>query len=231
MNRADRPRHTVRTAVAAPAFAVALVASLAAGAPAAAGATHASGGLSTTGLTTSDLTFVPVPAADATALTGRTASVSRSFSRLGPVTPMKVEKSVVIKEEISWMLPIAGYRLTGRFGSYGGLWSSSHTGLDFAAPLGTPVASVAAGVVSSASYDGSYGNKVVVTLDEGGEAWFCHLGDFAVSVGQRVSAGALLGHVGMTGNTTGPHLHLELRDAAGNPQDPEAVLVAHGLRP
>ena len=87
-----------------------------------------------------------------------------------------------------WQLPVASYHLTAGFGEYG-LWSSYHTGLDFAAPSGTPIYAVANGTISSASYDGSYGNKTVETLDDGTELWYCHQTSFTVSSGEVVQAG------------------------------------------
>ncbi|NHA01669.1 M23 family metallopeptidase [Nocardioides sp. W3-2-3] len=67
-----------------------------------------------------------------------------------------------------WVLPLHAYRLTAKFGEYG-LWSNYHTGLDFAAPVGTPIYAVTNGTVSSAGFDGAYGNKTVITLDDGTE--------------------------------------------------------------
>jgi len=132
-----------------------------------------------------------------------------------------------------WTLPVTpgAYHLTARFGDSSGLWAHLHTGLDFAAPTGTPIHAVANGVVTSVGYDGSYGNKTVVTLDDGTELWFCHQNAFAVSVGQHVTAGQVIGYVGGTGNVTGPHLHLEVRPGAGDPVDPYQALVVHGLHP
>jgi murein DD-endopeptidase MepM/ murein hydrolase activator NlpD len=132
-----------------------------------------------------------------------------------------------------WVLPVApgAYHLTARFGESSGLWAHLHTGLDFAAPTGTPIRAVANGVVTSAGYDGSYGNKTVVTLDDGTELWFCHQNSFAVTVGQHVAAGQVIGYVGGTGNVTGPHLHLEVRPGAGDPVDPYQALVVHGVQP
>jgi murein DD-endopeptidase MepM/ murein hydrolase activator NlpD len=130
-----------------------------------------------------------------------------------------------------WVLPVSGYHLTARFGEYSGLWSHYHTGLDFAAPSGTPIHAIANGVVTSVGYDGSYGNKTVVTLDDGTELWFCHQTSYVVSVGQEVHAGDVIGYVGSTGNVTGPHLHLEVRPGAGDPVDPYQALIVHGLQP
>ncbi|KRF18897.1 hypothetical protein ASG90_03120 [Nocardioides sp. Soil797] len=130
-----------------------------------------------------------------------------------------------------WQLPLSNYRLTATFGQSSGLWSSTHTGLDFAAPTGTPIMSVTNGTVTSAEYAGAYGNQVIVTTDEGEELWYCHMNEFAASVGDKVRAGDVLGYVGSTGNVTGPHMHLEVRPGAGDPVDPYSALVAHGLHP
>ncbi|MBA2954009.1 peptidoglycan DD-metalloendopeptidase family protein [Nocardioides sp. MAH-18] len=129
-----------------------------------------------------------------------------------------------------WTLPVQGYHLTARFGEYG-LWSHYHTGLDFAADPGTPIHAVANGVVTSAGYDGAYGNKTVITLEDGTELWFCHQTTIGVSVGDEVHSGDLIGTVGSTGHVTGPHLHLEVRPGAGDPVDPYAALLAHGVTP
>jgi murein DD-endopeptidase MepM/ murein hydrolase activator NlpD len=129
-----------------------------------------------------------------------------------------------------WVLPIAGYRLTAEFGDYG-LWATYHTGLDFAAPTGTPLMAVANAVVTSVGYDGAYGNKTVLTLEDGTELWYCHQNSTNVSPGDVVRAGQVIGSVGSTGHVTGPHLHLEVRPGAGDPVDPDAALRVHGVTP
>ena len=139
--------------------------------------------------------------------------------------PMKIQKAVVI-EPLLWQVPVSGYRITGQFGDTGN-WSTMHTGLDFAVDQGTPIHAITSGVVTEAAYDGSYGNKVVITTDDGIEIWYCHQDALAVAVGQRVVAGEVIGAVGMTGNTTGPHVHVEVRPGGGDPVDPAAVLAAH----
>lgn len=130
-----------------------------------------------------------------------------------------------------WVLPVDEYRLTGTFGESSYLWSTTHTGLDFAAPDGTPIRSVAAGVVSSAGWDGAYGYRTVVTLQDGTEIWYCHQSSMNVEVGQSVARGQVIGAVGATGNVTGAHLHLEVRPGGGSPVDPYAALVEHGSMP
>ena len=129
------------------------------------------------------------------------------------------------------VLPVRGYRLTGRFGDRSYLWSSAHSGLDFAAPAGTPIRSLSLGRVTFAGYDGRYGNKTVITLPDGTELWFCHQTSINVHVGQPVVPGQLIGRVGSTGNVTGPHLHLEVRPSPDRPIDPVRWLRGRGLRP
>jgi murein DD-endopeptidase MepM/ murein hydrolase activator NlpD len=130
-----------------------------------------------------------------------------------------------------WVLPVDHYEITATFGSGGSLWSSDHTGLDFAAPTGTPIKAVAHGVVSQVGYAGAYGNRVIITHADGTETWYCHMNDYSVSTGQEVESGEQIGHIGMTGNTTGPHLHLEVRPTPNVPVDPYTALIAHGVHP
>jgi murein DD-endopeptidase MepM/ murein hydrolase activator NlpD len=143
------------------------------------------------------------------------------------------EKQATLIAKNFWQLPVqaGAYHLTSRFGECSGLWSHCHTGLDFAAPSGTPIHAIANGTVTSVGYDGSYGNKTVVTLEDGTELWYCHQTAYAVSSGQQVRAGEVIGSVGSTGNVTGPHVHVEVRPGAGDPVDPYAALVAHGVQP
>ena len=128
------------------------------------------------------------------------------------------------------MLPVSPSVTTAEFGDYG-LWASYHTGLDFNGSEGQPIMAVANGVVTSVGYDGSYGNKTVVTLDDGTEIWYCHQSSFGVSDGDTVRAGEVIGAVGSTGNVTGSHLHLEVRPGGGDPVDPYEAFVVHGLTP
>jgi len=130
-----------------------------------------------------------------------------------------------------WVLPLANYSLSARFGEVSWLWSSYHTGLDFVAGYGTAIRSVASGTVTEASYDGSYGYKTVVALENGTELWYCHQTSLAVGVGTAVGPGEVIGYVGTTGNVTGAHLHLEVRPGGGDPVDPFTALTQHGLKP
>jgi murein DD-endopeptidase MepM/ murein hydrolase activator NlpD len=126
-----------------------------------------------------------------------------------------------------WVMPLDTVSLTARFGEYG-LWSSYHTGLDFNGNTGDPIYAVANGVVTSVGYDGAYGNKTVLTLEDGTEIWFCHQTDTYVSEGEVVRAGETIGTVGTTGNVTGSHLHVEVRPGGGDPVDPYQAFLVHG---
>ncbi|TQJ18076.1 murein DD-endopeptidase MepM/ murein hydrolase activator NlpD [Kribbella jejuensis] len=129
------------------------------------------------------------------------------------------------------VLPTTGYHLTARFNQAGGRWAHNHTGLDFAAPMGTPVLSVMAGEVIQADWEGAYGRQVKVRHADGTVTSYSHMSEFDVSVGDTVQAGTMVGRIGMTGNTTGPHVHFEVLPGGGAPIDPEPWLREHGLNP
>ncbi len=143
------------------------------------------------------------------------------------------EKQAGLIAKDAWQLPVASgaYHLTSRFGECSSLWSHCHTGLDFAAPEGTPIHAIANGTVTEVGSAGAYGNRTIVTLEDGTEVWYCHQSAIGVQQGEKVTAGQLIGAVGSTGNTTGPHVHLEVRPGAGDPVDPFQALVARGLKP
>jgi len=141
------------------------------------------------------------------------------------------EKRIERRQARQWVLPVAGYRITATFGQSSGLWATVHTGLDFAAASGTQVVSVARGTVTSTGFDGAYGNKTVVELEDGTEVWYCHQSSITVSPGEQVDPGETIGAVGATGNVTGPHLHLEVRPGGGEPVDPSTVLQEHNVAP
>jgi murein DD-endopeptidase MepM/ murein hydrolase activator NlpD len=129
------------------------------------------------------------------------------------------------------VLPVHTYVLTARFGQAGGRWARTHTGLDFAAPIGTPIHSVMAGKVIFAAFAGAYGRQVQVRHYDGTVTSYSHMSAFSVSVGEAVQAGSQVGAIGITGNTTGPHVHFEVHPHGGGPVDPEPWLRAHGLNP
>lgn len=107
-------------------------------------------------------------------------------------------------------LPISG-TITSRYGAVSSIRSSAHTGLDIAASIGTPIKVVADGTVTFAAYSGSYGYLIKVDHGNSVETWYAHTSKMYVAVGQKVKAGDIIAAVGNTGNSTGPHLHLEVR--------------------
>ncbi|WP_329005873.1 M23 family metallopeptidase [Kribbella sp. NBC_00709] len=127
---------------------------------------------------------------------------------------------------------VTGYHITATFGQGGNRWAHNHTGLDFAAPIGTQVRSVMKGVVIFANWAGPYGRQVQVRHEDGTVTWYNHMSKFSVSVGETVYAGDEVGEVGMTGNTTGPHMHFEVHPDGGAAIDPDPWLRNHcGLNP
>ncbi|WP_306319935.1 MULTISPECIES: transglycosylase family protein [unclassified Streptomyces] len=115
----------------------------------------------------------------------------------------------------------------------GASWSKGyHTGVDFAVPTGTSVKAVTAGHVVSAGWGGAYGYEVVIRHADGKYSQYGHLSALSVKSGQRVVAGQRIARSGSTGNSTGPHLHFEVRTGPGfgSDVDPLAYLRARGVR-
>lgn len=137
-------------------------------------------------------------------------------------------------------LPItSGYTIAAHFGQVGS-WSRYHTGLDFAAPVGTPIHAPTSGTVTNAgsgSASGWAGNYVTIKHADGTSTLYAHMSTVSVSVGQSVTGGQVLGAVGMTGRTFGPHMHFEVYPAGVTPGDvysainPQPWLVALGVNP
>ena len=121
---------------------------------------------------------------------------------------------------ISLIKPVSGI-ITSRFGAGSAIRRSAHTGLDIATSTGTPIKAAASGTVTFAGYKGSYGNMIVITHANGIQTYYGHCSALYVSAGATVSQGQTIGAVGSTGNSTGPHLHLEVRvnGVAYNPQN------------
>lgn len=100
-----------------------------------------------------------------------------------------------------------------------GIGSTNHGGLDIGAPYGAPIYSAGAGTVTLADWYGGYGNAVMIALDNGFTTLFGHMSSIGVSAGDRVAPGQIVGLVGSTGNSTGPHLHYSIF-LNGQPIDP-----------
>ncbi|MGF0169660.1 M23 family metallopeptidase [Streptomyces sp. Marseille-Q5077] len=136
------------------------------------------------------------------------------------------------KRLLSYVAPISGSYVSTGYKAGGAVWSSgSHTGVDFHAASGTSVHSVASGTVVEAGWGGSYGNQVVIKMNDGTYTQYGHMSSISVSEGQTVTPGQQIGLSGATGNVTGPHLHFEARTTQeyGSDIDPVAYLRSHGV--
>ncbi|MEV4788553.1 M23 family metallopeptidase [Streptomyces tuirus] len=132
----------------------------------------------------------------------------------------------------TFVAPISGSYVSTSYKASSGLWSSgSHTGIDFHAASGTSVHAVGSGTVVEAGWGGSYGNQVVIKMNDGTYTQYGHLSSIGVSVGQQVTPGQQIALSGATGNVTGPHLHFEARTSPeyGSDIDPVAYLRSHGV--
>ncbi|WP_316959385.1 M23 family metallopeptidase [Streptomyces sp. TRM68367] len=127
-------------------------------------------------------------------------------------------------------LPVAEHGLSAYYGQSGINWMSLHTGIDFPVTYGTPVMAATDGVVRT-QWNSAYGNMMIVTAKDGTETWYCHLSNYTVPSGTAVKAGQPIAHSGNSGNSTGPHLHFEVRPAGGSAIDPLPWLRSHGLDP
>ncbi|MFD7786616.1 M23 family metallopeptidase [Streptomyces nojiriensis] len=126
-------------------------------------------------------------------------------------------------------IPVEQHGLSASFGQAGGMWMSVHTGIDFPVSYGTPVMSATDGTVRT-QYNSAYGNMAIVTAPDGTETWYCHLSSTKIR-GGKVKAGDVIAYSGNSGNSTGPHLHFEVRPGGGSAIDPLPWLRSHGLDP
>ncbi|MCH5673684.1 M23 family metallopeptidase [Streptomyces gilvus] len=129
-----------------------------------------------------------------------------------------------------YVLPVTQKGLSAYFGQAGVNWMSVHTGIDFPVSYGTTVMAATDGTVRT-QWNSAYGNMMIVTAKDGTETWYCHLSSYRVVSGTTVKAGQPIAYSGNSGNSTGPHLHFEVRPGGGAPIDPLPWLRSHGLDP
>ncbi|OZF27600.1 M23 family metallopeptidase [Rhodococcus sp. 14-2483-1-2] len=171
----------------------------------------------------------PAPAAEPLAAFGVTDPAAAAqqwlddvgLGQLGAQSPLDSLRSL----KKGTVQPVAGV-LTSNFGSR---WGTQHSGLDIAAPIGTPIHAAADGTVSDAGPASGFGLWVKVRHDDGTETVYGHVNDFSVQPGQRVSAGEQIATVGNRGQSTGPHLHFEVHDPSGIKVDPAQWLATRGV--
>ncbi|MEV6205316.1 M23 family metallopeptidase [Streptomyces sp. NPDC051771] len=145
-------------------------------------------------------------------------------------------KPAAAKKAKGWVKPVASYALSASFNQGGAMWAHKHSGQDFAVPTGTPVKAAGAGTVVKAGPNGggdgpAYGNAIVVKHANGTYSQYAHLSKIKVHVGQKVGAGQQIALSGNTGNSSGPHLHFEIRTTPnyGSAINPAAFLRTHGV--
>ena len=143
-----------------------------------------------------------------------------TYKSTGSVNTATNTSSETASLGIALVRPVSGV-ITSRFGVRSSVRSSAHTGLDIAAGTGTPIVAAAAGTVTFSGYKGSYGNMIVISHGNGVQTYYAHCNSLSYSAGANVSQGQVIATVGSTGNSTGPHLHLEVRvnGVAYNPQN------------
>ncbi|MFE1031669.1 M23 family metallopeptidase [Streptomyces sp. NPDC058807] len=127
-------------------------------------------------------------------------------------------------------LPVEQHGLSAYYGQAGINWMSVHSGIDFPVSYGTTVMAATDGTVRT-QYNSAYGNMMIVTAKDGTETWYCHLSSYQVPSGTTVKAGDAIAFSGNSGNSTGPHLHFEVRPSGGSAIDPLSWLRSHGLNP
>ncbi|MEV0741179.1 M23 family metallopeptidase [Streptomyces sp. NPDC050549] len=145
-------------------------------------------------------------------------------------------KAVSAKTAASWVDPVKKYTLSASFAQAGSMWQSTHSGQDFAVASGTNVVAAHGGTVVKAGGNGAgdgaaYGNAIVIKHGNGTYSQYAHLSRIDVKVGQVVSTGQHIALSGNTGNSSGPHLHFEIRTTAnyGSAIDPVAFLRGKGV--
>ncbi|MEU6989876.1 M23 family metallopeptidase [Streptomyces sp. NPDC046465] len=126
-------------------------------------------------------------------------------------------------------LPVKQHGLSAYYGQAGVNWMSAHSGIDFPVSYGTEVLAATDGTVST-KWNSAYGNMAIVTAKDGTETWYCHLSTHKISSGP-VKAGEPIAFSGNSGNSTGPHLHFEVRPGGGSAIDPLPWLRSHDLDP
>ncbi|MGI5197205.1 M23 family metallopeptidase [Streptomyces sp. CA-288835] len=136
----------------------------------------------------------------------------------------------------SWVDPVKKYKLSASYAQAGNMWNSTHSGQDFAVPSGSKVFATHGGTVVKAGGNGAgdgpaYGNAVVVKHGNGTYSQYAHLSRVQVKVGQIVGTGQQIALSGNTGNSSGPHLHFEIRTSPnyGSAIDPVRFLRTKGV--
>jgi murein DD-endopeptidase MepM/ murein hydrolase activator NlpD len=137
------------------------------------------------------------------------------------------------KLTVSWVTPTTGYVLGAGYAQAGPHWIHTHSGQDFVVNSGTTVRAAHTGTVVTAGWGGAYGNNIVIKNGSHLYTQYGHLSHIGVHVGEHVNTAQTIGLSGSTGNSTGPHLHFEVRTTPyyGSSVEPLHFLRAHGVNP
>ncbi|MEV6135646.1 M23 family metallopeptidase [Nocardia sp. NPDC051990] len=174
-----------------------------------------------------------------TGKTDQSADQAKGAVTFTAFTPSEAQMPQAVPEAVVWeqnriaaeaarprtVRPIQGV-LTSNFGMR---WGAQHAGLDFADPIGTPIAAVTDGTVIDAGPASGFGLWVRVQQDDDTIGIYGHVNDILATVGQQVRAGDVIATVGNRGFSTGPHLHYEIHSDNGTPIDPTPWLGARGI--
>ncbi|MFG2630067.1 M23 family metallopeptidase [Streptomyces sp. NPDC048473] len=148
----------------------------------------------------------------------------------------KVAKKAAVKKIAAWETPVRHYVLSACFGNDGARWAHKHSGQDFAVPIGTKVEAAHSGTVVKAGPNGggdgpAYGNAIVISHGNGTYSQYAHLSRIDVHIGQTVKTGEKIALSGNTGNSSGPHVHFEIRTTPnyGSAINPVSFLHKEGV--
>ncbi|MEV6757456.1 M23 family metallopeptidase [Streptomyces sp. NPDC051214] len=179
-----------------------------------------------------------LPGVSANSIAAQADAQAKAASKAKQAATKKAQqaKQAAAKKAASWQDPVDKYTLSASFGLGGNMWSSKHSGQDFAVSIGTSVEAVHNGTVVKAGGNGAgdgpaYGNAIVIKHDNGTFSQYAHLSKIDVRVGQSVGTGQHIAASGNTGNSSGPHLHFEIRTTPnyGSAVDPVAFLRSNGV--
>ncbi len=155
------------------------------------------------------------------------AAEKAAAARAAQVRAAKAAKAQALENSHRWVTPVSGYSLTS---GYGFRWGKMHPAQDLAVGVGSKVRALSSGTVVFAGWDSTgYGNLVRIQYWDGTVSYMAHNSRLLVSVGERVAPGQLVAYSGNTGNSTGPHVHLEIHPDGGGAVAPRAWLAARGV--
>ncbi|MDJ0466356.1 M23 family metallopeptidase [Streptomyces sp. H27-C3] len=164
------------------------------------------------------------------------AAAKKATAKKAAAKKAAAKKATAKKAPAAWGEPVDHYSLSATYGKGGGMWASKHSGQDFAVKIGTPVEAVHGGTVVKSGPNGAgdgpaYGNAIVIKHDNNTYSQYAHLSKVDAHPGQKVKTGQRIALSGNTGNSSGPHLHFEIRTTPnyGTAINPVTYLRSEGV--